>query len=106
MNLGNRIRKIWHDGYYSIVSEGGVLFALRCKEVAEIVDLKEKNLSLAKRFRFFLHLSLCQSCKNYENLQIYLKALAKKTFSKENPTIDLSKMNETLLDKFSKKGTD
>ncbi len=106
MKLTDRIRKIWHHSYYSIGSEGGVLFALRCKEVAEIVDLKEKNLSVAKRFRFFLHLSLCQSCKNYENLQIYLKALAKKAISKENPTIDLSKLNKTLLDKFSKKGTD
>lgn len=39
--------------------------ALTCQHAAETVDLGFSGRGLLYRLRFWLHLSLCQACKNY-----------------------------------------
>lgn len=103
MTRGQRIRKIWHDFFYSRVSAQGVDFALKCQEVAGHVDVPRNQLSFRDRFRFFLHLSLCQACKNYSNFskgfRRHLKPWAGSQISKSQVQI----FNKKLLEKYRQK---
>lgn len=97
MRWSKKIRHIWHELYYTHASKARVDYALRCQEFVHQLETPEKNLSLKSRFRFHLHLSLCQACHNYFKFsQIVRKVLKKKKYESLSPE-DLKKFNDRLL---------
>ena len=102
MKLSQKIRKIWYDAFYTNASKERVEFALRCQDVTSNIDLHEKPTTLSGHFRFWLHLSLCQSCRNYYELS---KALGKAI--KRNPEAEstgkVEQINKVLLEKYGRK---
>lgn len=101
MSLSKLIRKIWHDIYYSMVSKDGVEFAMRCKDVAHQVDLKASDLDWKGKFRFYLHLSLCQACHNYYVLSQFLGSKLRKLVGRAQVTPqNLEQLNKDLVQKY------
>ena len=98
MNLKNKMRRYWHDLYYFLATDEAVEFAMRCQPVAEIVDLENKHASLKDRFRFYLHLSVCQACANYSNLSRVLKRAIVKVVSQSRAT-QIDQLNQRLIAK-------
>lgn len=98
MKLTEKLRKYWHDLYYYCVSDRGVEFAMTCKDVAEQVDLGVSKKSKS-RIRFWLHISICQGCKNYlSTTQVLSDAVKKAILKKESPA-RIEKLNQELLEK-------
>lgn len=104
MNLMAKFRRYWHNTYYFFASDGGVKFAMTCKDVAEQVDIGISK-TLTGRFRFFLHISLCQSCKNYLSLTNELRRAIRTVVSKGENPVHLEKLNSELLTKHSQVNT-
>ena len=101
MRLRDKLRHWWHDFYHCYGSEMAKQFAMNCHDVAEKADLGLKNASITARFRFRLHLSLCQDCHNYGEASAALKkAINKLLQSKKNPE-QLKKLNKELLKRHS-----
>lgn len=94
------LRGIWHDIYYFFATDKGVQFAMKCKDAAEQVDLGiSKNRT--GRFRYFLHITLCQGCRNYEKTSDTLKSAVKKTLEKNPKSDRLDRLNNELLKKYT-----
>ncbi len=71
MMVTNQLRRYWHNFYYFFAGDLGERFALTCREAAEHVDLGPTG-KLSMRFRFILHVSLCQGCANYRRTAVAL----------------------------------
>ncbi len=99
MKVTQKARQYWHDLYYSLAGDRGVAFAMTCKEVTSKIDLTDK-----RNFRFWLHLSLCQACKNYLKLTQALRKGAQSFSKNSKKPIDVNRLNKDLLNKFSNKG--
>lgn len=100
MKLTEKNRHYWHDAYYFLASGKAVQFAMICKDVAEQVDVGASK-TFGGRFRFYLHISLCQGCKNYLSLTNALRTAIQNTvFINEKPN-RLDQLNSTLLAKHS-----
>ena len=96
MNIKKKLRHYWHDLYYFLASDEAVEFAMRCQHVAEKVDIENTEASLKDRFRFYLHLSVCQACSNYANLSGVLKRAILKVVSQPRST-QLDQLNQRLI---------
>lgn len=103
MRFSQKIRKIWHDIYYNFVSIKGVEFALHCKDVTHQVDLSNAKLSLIKRLRVYLHLSLCQACHNYYSFTKFLNSKIIKISKSKLNFEQIKKLNEKLLKQYQNK---
>ena len=100
MKLNEKIRKYWHDVYYFFAKEKGIKFALTCQDVAHQVDVGVSK-SLIGRFRFYLHLSLCQGCKNYSKLTNALGVAIRTVVSANEKPDRMEQLNKDLLAKHS-----
>ena len=101
MSIKMLMRRIWHDIYYTLTFRAGVKFAMRCRDATALVDLGTQHESSGNRFRFRLHLSLCQACANYSNMSLALKKAIKDQISNPNNQLDLQKLNQDLLVKYA-----
>ncbi len=101
MKTSHKLRKFWHDLFYRLTLKKGRDFALKCQNVTADIDLKRKPKNLSGYFRFRLHLSLCQACKNYYDLSQVLGKAVRKSQSK--PLAGVEHINEALLQKYGKK---
>lgn len=101
MALTKKIIQLWHDLYYFGRPQRRIAFALKCKEVSEIVDLGTQ-LTRSKNFRYELHLSLCQPCRNYRDVTIALRDAARLLLGSRRHAVDINAMNERLLKQFKK----
>lgn len=102
MNIKKRIRHYWHDLYYAVSPDKGVDFAMKCKDAAEMIDLKKIPADFLGKARFYLHLSLCQACSNYFEASRALKQAVQNLVGK-NEANHIKKLNEDLLKKHAKK---
>lgn len=97
------VRRLWHDFYYRISGQRGARFALRCRQVAEVVDLKGSEKTFTERFQIALHLSLCQACRNYSDFSSGLQKKVQEIHHHREPTSnEMIKINQRLIDKISK----
>ena len=102
MTLKQKTRKVWHDIYYARTPERRLSFALRCQNVAERIDLKPKSTTTIDQFRFYLHLSLCQACADYNNVSLSLKNAVMTLVNSEKLSEQVTKLNKSLIKKYSK----
>ena len=101
MKFGQKILQIWHGVFYKNASKERVEFALKCQDVTAGIDLHEKPSSIKGHFRYWLHLSLCQACKNYYDLSKVLSNAVKKTPPTSIPNFET--INKTLVEKYAQK---
>lgn len=101
MKFSQRIRQIWYNAFYKNASKERVEFALKCQDVTSSIDLHEKPTSISGYFRYWLHLSLCQACKNYYDYSKVISKAIKK--SPPSSAIDYEKINKNLIEKYGKK---
>ena len=94
-----------NDLYYFLTGRIGIIFALRCKEVAEEIDFSQSKILSLKRFRIQLHLSVCQACKNYSDTGKVLNKAIQKLIKKNEKQINMQKLNADLLEKFANQHT-
>ena len=98
-----RLRRIWHDLYYRLTGQWGARFALRCRQVAEAVDLKGCEKSLTEKFQIALHISLCQACHNYSEFSDGLQKKVQEIHHHRAPTSEeMNKINQRLISKILK----
>lgn len=103
MTLKAQLRKLWHDLYYRLFGRRGAHFALRCREVAEAVDLRGSQKNLTRRFQVALHLSLCKACHNYSEFSVGLQKKVQQIHQHRAPTAEeIKKINQRLMEKISK----
>jgi hypothetical protein len=100
MKFKNFLRRIWHDVFYLLTPGFGVKFALRCKDVTEMIDLGLLPSQSHNRLRYRLHLSLCQACDNYFKITRVLNRAAIEMVSKSYSGTDYEKLNRKLLEKY------
>ena len=99
----NILRFLWHALYYVVAPSKVVDFALRCKQVAESIDLDRWPDGRYGKVRMKLHLSLCQACKNYFDANEALKRVARELVLGRVDQIKLEQLNAELLQRFGKK---
>ena len=93
-----KIRSYWHNLYYYLFgSKEGVNFAMTCKEATESADLGTSRDSLRNRFRYQLHLSICQTCKNYLVLTKVLRKAIRSLVQKNEKSGQVERLNDELL---------
>ena len=102
MNFGKRARQIWHDIYYKVVGDDGVDFAMTCREVVEMTNVADKPRKKITTLRYYLHLSVCQACKNYSVFSNFIKKMLKNKFLIEPDAKHLNELNNQLLNSFKK----
>jgi hypothetical protein len=86
-----------------LASERGVEFAMKCKEVAERIDLGEVSPTWIGRFRFRLHLSFCQACRNYSDASKALKRAVRELVLGSEKPLHLDRLNKELMEKHARK---
>lgn len=94
VNLKERFQHYWHLVYY--------FFFRRCKDVAELIDLGAEPSTFIGRVRFRLHLVFCKACRNYLNLNDVLRDVIRGALRKSLDSSRLHRLNQKLLQKFSK----
>ena len=100
MKLSFKIRKIWHDFFYRSANKKVIKFARSCQNVTADIDLQHIPIGVAGHFRFWLHLSLCQACKNYYDVsRAFSKALRK---NPQQLDINVESLNQILLNRHSR----
>lgn len=98
MNFRKKIRLIWHTIYYRFSGPKGVDFALMCRDVAYHIDHSPKPNSFVHQFRFWLHISLCQACKNYYDYSNFLSIQLKKLFPhKRTSNESIDEINKKII---------
>ncbi len=100
MKLGHKIRKIAHDIYYKNASKKKLEFSLICRDVTAAIDLRQKPKTITDKFRIWLHLNLCQACKNYHDVSLVFSKAIKKNPSQDAERLEM--MNKLLMKKFGK----
>lgn len=99
MSLGKMARKIWHDLFYAAGGKAADRLALTCAEATSRTDHSQ-----LKGFRYWLHLSVCQACKNYYDFSRFLQKNISKSI--EVSKQELTKLNNRLIAHFSKPTAD
>jgi hypothetical protein len=102
MKLKIKWRHFWHEFYYLLSSKPGEEFAMKCKDVAEMIDLGQTPTAWLGMLRFRLHLSLCQGCRNYFRASAALKAAIRKMLDGGADADHMERLNSELLKKFSR----
>lgn len=100
MKLNEKIRKYWHNIYYFFANEKGIKYALSSQDAAHQVDVGVSK-TFNGRLRFYLHLSLCQGCKNYSKLTTALGAAIRTVVSANEKPGRMDQLNKDLLVKHS-----
>ena len=103
MKFTQKFRHYWHDTFYSLATKKGVHFAMKCRDVTGIMDLEDVPSTLRGQFRFWLHISLCQACKNYLVISKELKKALQTRARFTQTKMDEDRLNESLLQKHAKK---
>lgn len=102
--LKKKFRHYWHDLYYYLTDQKGADFAMTCKDATEKIDLSDLAQTNTDKFRVQLHVSLCQACNNYYSLSQMLRAAVRKLMmSQKVSKMNLEKLNQSLIEKYSKK---
>lgn len=96
------IRWLWHALYYTLAPKSAVSFAMTCKDVTHQIDLGLRPSTWLGKFRFRLHISLCQACAHYLKTTKVLRTLAQSAAQDMNHTDELKTLNQELIKKFSK----
>lgn len=96
--LGKRVRYIWHEFYYFFATKKMVNVAMTCQSVVEEIDIKKRHRSTLETFRFKLHLSLCQYCKNYSDTSREITNVMKQLANVKNNNEQLDKLNQELIE--------
>ncbi len=97
MSLGQKVRHYWHELYYAVAGGKGIRFAMRCKDVAERIDLENHSDGIGSRLRFLLHLSLCQSCANYALISRALKRAVQELVAKSGDPARMERLKSELI---------
>jgi len=106
MKLAKKLRRYWHDVYFAIAPASGVEFAMKCRDVAHVIDLGENPSDLTQKLRFHLHLSVCQACTNYFRFSAFLKKkLRPKKSDDQSMNKQAAELNRKLLTEFRTKKT-
>ena len=90
MKIGQRFRQIWHDVFYAVLKSRGDDLALTCREATLQTDTKAGPHG----WRYLLHLSVCQACKNYYEFSDFL--------SRKMKTQKFQVMKPEALEQFNK----
>ena len=101
MKFSKKIRRLWHDVFYRNSSGNRLEFAMRCRDVTAVIDLRAPPKGISGKFRFGLHLSLCQACKNYDDLSTAFSKAIKRSPPPSSP--DSDSINRKLLEKYGRK---
>lgn len=105
--LFRKLREIWHDVYYYKGGAARDRFALTCKEATELTNGHLENASVILKLRYWLHISVCQICKNYFEISNGLRKAIRQLYSSESIKIkqmsrdETAKLNADLLKKHS-----
>ncbi len=97
MKLGKKLSEVWHDIYYHFAGNRGVDFAMKCKDVAHQIDLPEKGKSIKERFRFLLHLTMCEACRNYYSFSKFLRLKVRELLGKNSVAQDIDNTSRKLM---------
>jgi hypothetical protein len=103
MRIKEKLRYYWHELYYKLASPSAVDFAMRCKDVTELIDLGTEELPLVSRIRLRLHLSFCQACCYYKRASDTLRRIAREMLIKSDSSINFELLKEELLEKYARK---
>ena len=95
MRPGQWLRKIWHDIYYAVSGAAGDALALTCREATLATDVAPTN-----RFRYWLHLSVCQACQNYYDFSAFLNKNRNASDFKQMSPEEIKDFNRKLLASF------
>jgi hypothetical protein len=101
MNLKKIFTRIWHDLFYILTPGFGLRFAMRCKDVTAIIDLGTMPEEWTKRFRFRLHLSLCEACNHYQKITMVLNRAAREMIHANYAEYNYERLNDALLKKYT-----
>lgn len=102
MRLKEKLQEYYHDLYYRLAPNKGVDFAMKCKDVTAKIDLGEEPTGLMGLVRFRLHIGLCQACRYYLNGSMALKKAIREMVKHGEDSIDVERLNQKLLRKYSK----
>lgn len=102
MRLTQRLRHYWHEIYYFLAPEAAVRWALKCRDVTARMDIEGRKTG---GFRFWLHLSLCQACKNYFEVSEALARAAREYSTKAAAEIPLDAFNQRLIETHTNRRT-
>lgn len=105
--MRKRAKKIWHDFFYLIANKRMKEFGMYCRDVSEIIDFNSEPKNFSEKFRYRLHMSFCQACKNYEGISKALRKAAQEP--KDHGPLDdvkIEKLNKDLVMKYAIKNKD
>ena len=102
MKLGKKLRHLWHDVYYKGAGPKRIDFAMTCRDVVHHVDVNDRPHGPVGRIRFWLHLSVCQTCKSYFEFTYFIRRQIRKILGAEASPEEIRKLNEKLLVKYQK----
>ncbi len=95
------ILKIWHDIYYYFASKRLEKAALTCQQAVHQIELSGDRSGM----QLSLHLSLCQSCRNYhqfsKSFRDQLKSNPMRVSSVLAPNSSLEDLSLKLMKQFS-----
>ncbi len=100
MKLGQKLRKIAHDLFFQNASDKQIEFTLTCRDVTSAIDLRHSPKSISDKFRFWVHLNICQACRNYHNVSTAFSKALRRNPSQDPERLDL--MTKALLEKYGK----
>lgn len=101
MKLNQKLREIWHHVFYKYAPQKWISFAGKCIDVTADIDLNNRPKNFKEYFSFWLHLSFCQACKNYHEMDKTLSKAIKNSPLLSN--IDFVKLNKKLLNRYTQK---
>ena len=95
-DLSKRIlKRVWHD-FYLIVSFTILRpLAMRCRQAADFRNTLYDQAGNYSRTKYFLHLSICTACVNYQRIADY--------FDKSLAAYEINKMSEADVENFNKR---
>ena len=93
MSFGKLARKIWHDCYYAVGGKTAERLALTCREATD-----KTNHGDLKGFRYWLHISVCQACKNYYSFSAFLRRQGPRF---RVSAAEITQLNKRLLKRFT-----
>ena len=75
---------------------------MKCKDITAKINLGTIPTGPYSRFRFSLHLILCKACRYYFDSTALLQRAMRKWVREKEKSVNLEKLNQELLQKFSK----
>ena len=101
-SIGKIVRALIKTLYYAGQPQKRIEFALRCRHVAEIIDLGQTR-SFNEKFRYHLHLAVCQPCQNYLDTTRALKRAMLELMKLKTERLDIDELNRRLMEKYATK---